>query len=182
MAMVVNGHGHRGPRTPRIASNVVDAVKRAASQAAHNIDVAVATILSVEQIVWTGRHTRQGAPGIGNRVILVGLRVLGATDGVATKAVDAGAVTSHGRAVHRDGIHRSLRPRPRCTSRHAGGRRCGSTCYCRCWRRRWWRSANLQTFGTGGHSGAGVAGDSHSETINASARKTHPGLIKSRSG
>ena len=101
--MVIDRDGHWRSGGPGVGGDVVDAVQHAAAagaQAAHHIDLAVAAVLGVEQVVRTGGHTGQGGPGISAGIVAISFSVRRAADGVATEGVDAGAVASHSRSIH----------------------------------------------------------------------------------
>jgi hypothetical protein len=137
--MVIDALRYGRSSAPSIAGDVIDAVERAIVKAAHNIDLAIATIFSVEQIVSAGRHAGDGGPGISNRVVAVRLRVLRSADAIAAECISKAAIARDSCAVRIERVGRHIYPRAGCTSGRAGRRSRGRGCGCsRCsWRWCW---------------------------------------------
>ena len=96
VAVIENSNWNRCATRPRIRGNVVDAVEISAigtAEAAHHVDVAVAAVFSVEQVVGPGRHRCKWAPTVGRRIVAVDLSMHGsAGERVTAEGIGKSAV------------------------------------------------------------------------------------------
>src|SRR5262249_24750670 len=98
MTVAPYAYRHLGTCAPAISINIVDAVRSLIKASSYNINLAVATVLSVEKEVLT-THARKGRPTIGGRIIAVGFGVLPAIGRTATEGVGVSAVGRECRAI-----------------------------------------------------------------------------------